>query len=211
MTCLPHNFEYGGRILKLNAGNGPIYIRLTASLLKQPRVTWSSSSGDSDFELPDASSIYNKRPTKVIIDISDEDSDFELPSIAAGTTMPALSQSTITSSANNTLPALSIPVSTDTPTTSGGCHTYQSSSLCRSTSTQQPINTSQSTSSANNTLPVPTETPSTSGARNRTHRSLSLRRSTSAQQPINTSQSTSSADNTLPAPVPTETPINFRS
>ena len=92
---------------------------------------WSSSSGGSDFELPDASSIYNKRPTKVIIDISDEDSDFELPSTAAGTTTPALSQSTFTSSANNTLPALSKPVSTDTPTTSGGRCTYQSSSLCR--------------------------------------------------------------------------------
>ena len=39
LTCLPRNFEYSGKILKQTAGNGPVYIRLTSSLIKQSRVT----------------------------------------------------------------------------------------------------------------------------------------------------------------------------
>ena len=67
LTCLPCNFEYSGKILKQTAGNGPVYIHLTSSLIKQSRVSCSPLSSDYDFELPDASSICGiageNRPT----------------------------------------------------------------------------------------------------------------------------------------------------
>ncbi|XP_019860541.1 PREDICTED: uncharacterized protein LOC109588875 isoform X2 [Amphimedon queenslandica] len=225
LTCLPRNFEYSGRILKQTAGNGPVYIRLTASLSKQPRVTWSPLSSDSDFELPDASSIYNKKPksSKMIIEVSDADSDFELPSTTTGTSMPALStllsstsqghrctalhHSTTKEPANASQSASSASVkNTSIPVSSvslgGRC--------C--TSTPQPTSLSTSSDNVSSAMPVSTDTSSTSGARLYAYGSLSLSSHstcTSNQHHVDISQSTSSvsASNTLP--VSTYTPLTL--
>ena len=151
LTCLCRNFKYSGKILKQTAGNGPVYIRLTSSLIKQSRVTCSPLSSDSDFDLPDASSIYNKSKPEVILisDNSDDDSNFELPH--------------------------SIP-----STSRGHNHSYQSLPLQCSTpktvqsTTYTPSPSSNTSNTLQSPLPVSTETPSTSRGRNRSYRSLSL-------------------------------------
>lgn len=207
LTCLPRNFEYSSKILKQTAGNGPVYIRLTASLIKQSRVTSSPLSNDSDFELPDASSIYNKSKPKVLLipDNSDDDSDFELPpsvpstsrghnrsyqSLSLQCSTPKTVQSTTytplpSSNTSNTLQS-PLPVSTETPTSRGRNRSYRSLSLHRSTSTVQP--TPSPISCTSNTLQLPSplpvsETPSNSRGRNHSYQSSSLHQSTSTVQP----------------------------
>ena len=239
LPCLPRNFEYSGKILKQTAGNGPVYIRLTSSLIKQSRVTCSPLSSDSNFELPDASSIYNKSKPEVLFisDNSDDDSDFELPPSVPSTSRghncsyqslplqcstPKTVQSTTytpspSSNTSNTLQSPSpLPVSTETPSTSRGRNrSYRSLSLHRSTSTVQP--TPSPISSTTNTLQLPSplpvsETPSTSRGRNRSYQSSSLHQSTSTVQ--STPSPISSTSNTIqlpsPLPVSTETPSTSR-
>ena len=165
------------------------YIRLTSSLIKQSRVTCSPLSSDSDFELPDASSIYKKSKPEVLLisDNSDDDSDFELPPSVPST------------SRGHNHSYQSLPLQCSTP------KTVQST-----TYTPSPSSNTSNTLQSPSPLPVSTETPSTSRGRNRSYRSLSLHRSTSTVQPI---PSPISSTNTLqlPSPLPvSETPSTSR-